>query len=104
MHLLVLLLQHLLGALLNKPQLQPEPVRRRAPQESGEDRTGCYGESPCLGLQLTAIGWLTVLFGSAAFAFVPSPTVPFVLAPLPPPPQFLSPSRRTLPLSTRLRT
>jgi hypothetical protein len=57
--LLILLLQHLLGALLNKPQLQPETVRTRPPQGVGDDPAECRGLSP------EAIGWLTVLFGAS---------------------------------------
>ena len=87
MHLLVLLLQQLLGALLNKSQLQPEVVRRRPPQEGGnEERTECRG---CAN-----DGWLTVLFGRARF----------VCAPVPPSSPFLSRCTRRTPLSTRLRS
>lgn len=89
MHLLVLLLQQLLGALLNKSQLQPEVVRRRPSQEAGGEE-----RAECRGLSFAAIDWLTVLFEQARF----------LCAPVPLSPQFLARSRRTFPLSTRLRT
>jgi hypothetical protein len=59
--LLVLLLQQLLAQLLNKPQLQPEKVRSRAPQ-SGDDR------AECRSLSLEANDWLTYLSGTTPLA------------------------------------
>lgn len=67
MHLLILLLQHLLGGLLDKPQLQPETVRTRPSQGTGDDPAECCDFSP------EAIGWLTVLFGAAPYHSVMLP-------------------------------
>ena len=114
MHLLVILLQHLLGRLLDKPQLQPELVRPR--QQGPSDET-----AECRGFLYDTIGWLTVLFAAA-------PTVFSTVAPRAAPSfarsdsdsfrsgacraggaaphtsSFLSYSRRTLRISSQLRS
>lgn len=116
MHLLILLLQHVLGRLLDKPQLQPEAVRTRPPQGVGDDPAECRGFSP------EAIGWLTVLFGavpcfrSVTLRSVPRGVVSFASAPEGPhrparlgggdgrsPSRLLSFSRRTTRFSSRRR-
>jgi hypothetical protein len=91
-HLLILLLQHLLGRLLNEPQLQPEIVRRCAKQPSApqpgaqpaNDETaeyrGCFD----------SYGWLTVLFATAALV---SGALPVAAAPAPPSHDRLPPPR-----------
>jgi hypothetical protein len=64
-HLLILLLQHLLGQLLNKPQLQPETVRPN--RQGGQGRQGASVDEPaeCRGYLFDSFGWLTVLFAAA---------------------------------------
>jgi len=108
-HLLILLLQHLLGRLLDKPQLQPETVRPRQPGPADET-------AECCGLSFSSFGWLTVLFvGAPVWALAASPLFARSRSNrLPtgaycaggtasPTSSFLSFSRRTLRISSRLR-
>ena len=105
-HLLILLLQHLLGRLLDKPQLQPETVRPRQPGPADET-------AECRGLSFASFGWLTVLFVGAP-NLAPSAAPSFARSRLrtraccaggnaSPTSSFLSFSRRTLRISLRLR-